>query len=847
MHSKKIIVAGDICIDWLYHTYSGKNPRDKGSLKTNWQITRNTRLSVLPGGVLLLNEFIKSSTGVETICYKTPDLKRLSSDRMVNSIAEISSYQSDLKKGSSYRISRFLGFNGPEVKELSQPQEIHGDLKNPDLIVLDDAGNGFRDEPELWEEILNSADTKTEIIYKMSWPLFQGKLFESLVKSHVHQMILIMNADDLREDGLNISRKLSWEKTLLDFIQKIPGYKSFYSVSNCPHILIRFGLEGVLHYFKEQNNNKNSNAVEFYFFPNYCEGELQESTTGNMQGLTASFTAAIAGQISKKGGAENMAFAIPQALNSARSLLLNGYLMENGEPIYPVTELFQSDHTKQVKNISLPPVGSSVINPDEWSILNEETQMKSDLDIAMNYVIHGSSADLTNVPIVQFRGLVLIDRKEIEKFRTVRNLMKEYINKGNTGRPLSIGIFGPPGSGKSFGVKQLAKVILGNQVSSVEFNLSQFQSLQELIRAFHQIRDYTLKGVVPLIFFDEFDSTFNSEALGWLKYFLAPMQDGEFRDGEAIHPLGKAIFIFAGGTSSSFDEFSRESEQDIKRLLDFKGAKGPDFISRLKGYVNITGVNQVDVNDRLHVIRRAIILRALLKRQKGIVDNNQKIHIDEDVLRAMLIIPKYKHGSRSIESIIEMSKLSARSKFEKSALPPKEQLNLHVDGIIFTELLDKDLFYASAGDLLAKEIHNQFIINQQKKKVPKPADHPSMQSWEKLSRDLKESNRQQAYDFFVKLLQVQSFYQKQKSGNQNSFEFTDEEIEVLAEMEHKRWNSEKIDNGWRYGKVRDDKNKIHDCLIPWIKLSEEIKGYDRDAVRAIPLIFDKAGYEIYRL
>jgi hypothetical protein len=53
---------------------------------------------------------------------------------------------------------------------------------------------------------------------------------------------------------------------------------------------------------------------------------------------------------------------------------------------------------------------------------------------------------------------------------------------------------------------------------------------------------------------------------------------------------------------------------------------------------------------------------------------------------------------------------------------------------------------------------------------------------------------------------------------------------LLAEMEHRRWNSEKINNGWKYGTVRDDKNKIHDCLIPWKEFPEEIIGYDPSTV-----------------
>jgi hypothetical protein len=68
----------------------------------------------------------------------------------------------------------------------------------------------------------------------------------------------------------------------------------------------------------------------------------------------------------------------------------------------------------------------------------------------------------------------------------------------------------------------------------------------------------------------------------------------------------------------------------------------------------------------------------------------------------------------------------------------------------------------------------------------------------------------------------------------------------MAELEHGRWNVERLRDGWRFGKPRDDSRKLHDCLVPWNELPEEIKRYDRDAVRAFPEILAQAGLEIYR-
>ena len=85
----------------------------------------------------------------------------------------------------------------------------------------------------------------------------------------------------------------------------------------------------------------------------------------------------------------------------------------------------------------------------------------------------------------------------------------------------------------------------------LEFNLAQFAETTDLIGAFHQVRDKVLQGLTPIVFWDEFDS----REYEWLQYLLAPMQDGSFQEGQITHPIGKCVFVFAGGTSYDFDNF----------------------------------------------------------------------------------------------------------------------------------------------------------------------------------------------------------------------------------------------------------------------------------------------------
>ena len=69
----------------------------------------------------------------------------------------------------------------------------------------------------------------------------------------------------------------------------------------------------------------------------------------------------------------------------------------------------------------------------------------------------------------------------------------------------------------------------------------------------------------------------------------------------------------------------------------------------------------------------------------------------------------------------------------------------------------------------------------------------------------------------------------------------------MAAMEHESFVREKLLAGWSQGNVKDDRKKIRTDLVEWAELSDEIKEYDRKAVKAIPELLAQAGFEIYRL
>lgn len=253
----------------------------------------------------------------------------------------------------------------------------------------------------------------------------------------------------------------------------------------------------------------------------------------------------------------------------------------------------------------------------------------------------------------------------------------------------------------------------------------EYSKLQE---TFYSIREFTSSGKMPVVFFRDFDTNFQSERLGWLKYFLSPMQDGTFFDNGHYRPLGRAIFVFIGGTATEFEGFpENQHKTDSQKAKEFNAAKGPDFVSRLRGYVlspdeeksrkslenvvkryaatrteskplslavigsislkdrfandlggfvDIRGPNRSNDSDRMFTIRRAILLRSMLERRRR--SPAEEIDIDDDVLNGLLCVPRFHHSARSLEAILAMSAYSTQG-LTKQTLPRDDQLKLHVD------------------------------------------------------------------------------------------------------------------------------------------------------------------------
>jgi hypothetical protein len=738
------------------------------------------------------------------------------------------------------------------------------------LLVIDDAGLGFRDHPEIWPRVLKSNKEKPWIILKMAHPVVRGDLWEHLVENHADRLITILTVNDLRRSEVQISREYSWERTAQDLAWELIYNPQINLLAHCACTIISYDTAGAFLLSRLNNNQKEkqkSLGIKLYLFfdPQHFEGSWALDYPGYMIGYTSCLTASIARELLLNQSVPDIKLAMQSGLRAMRRLHSEGYGNRSSAVIdidlkFPkehiVSEIEKTNSIFSEVEVPIPVHKLSDGKPTikEWDILEDRYSQLLD-HIAPKIAIEGLESTIKDVPIAKFGNFITVDRSEIESFRGLRTIIKEYCQKSRNKSPLSIAVFGSPGSGKSFAVHEVTKSLFPELIKKIEFNLSQLNGPEELSAAFHQVRDIVLSGSIPIVFWDEFDTLLQGQAYGWLRYFLSPMQDGKFQDGHITYSIGNCIFVFAGGMNVSMEQFTRVLSSE-----EFHACKGTDFISRLKGNVNIVGPNARNGDlpgDPHFIIRRAIMLRTLLNKHAPHLFSHKEgkyiLNIDSGILHAFLHIGCYKHGVRSMESIITMCMLSNKQHFERSCLPSEEQINLHVDGHDFYELIKRMVLNQETVEILSEAVHNVFLESKQRsnwkynqEKNEKKKTHPLILPYDQIPEWAKEANRENARTIIQKLENI-GYAIVPSKDEKEIIKFSREEIERLAEIEHNIWMRSKIQDGFKLGKPTKEDPLRNEYLVDWSKLPENIKQIDRDLVAAIPIILKKAGYTVIRV
>jgi len=773
-----------------------------------------------------------------------------------------------------------------------------------------------------WPELIKSGPEAAKevkwILLKMASPLAAGDLWQSLKAQWREKLIVLVAARDLRKENIVLAQGLSWEQTVEDLLRQLDNHPALRDLAGARHIVITLRGDGAL--WLDNPGNCEKRRAHLVFDPALGEGEWEHGGGARCgaYGFLSVMAASLAWRLWESALDGKATFDLTPAMRaglSASRILWengNGIALKHGHPSKPQLpagfpfEQIAAELQKPVITMKPATAGSEedpevervdkltfnygyVAVPPEvichlqdekpaagkrqgppWTILDTNTETRrltfgNDkkpaplLGPARRLALFGPAA-LPDIPCARFEALQTMDRCDIEALRSIKQLMLAYQAKP-TKQPLSIAVFGAPGSGKSFGLSQIARGIFGEKAPILNFNLSQFAGPGELYGAYHQVRDKALAGDTPVVFWDEFDCSDYT----WLQYLLAPMQDGVFQEGQLTHSIGRSVFVFAGGTSYDYKQFGppelpegSESEDQRKARIHWVMRKGPDFKSRLSAYLNVLGPNphllredataqtganvwNDDATDVSYTIRRALLLRGFL----GAKDPDAVLRIDRGLLTALLEVGHYRNGARSMEKLLAHLRGSEGDSPSRALLPHRDLMEMFVR--------DADDFYQRLRSVntlnariheLAEVIHRDYCgINNGKKGI----DPDSLKPWEELTPELQHSNIAAAeripdiLELIGCTMEPGPFAEEEKKAITAVIH---DNLELMATEEHNGWMDTKRADGWRYGPVKDKDLREHPLMIPYSQLPESEKKKDRASMLNYPRLLGNAGFRI---
>jgi len=423
-----------------------------------------------------------------------------------------------------YAIERYLGSRkAPDSSNDIIRFQSQSDDDAPPHLVLWDMGFGG----------LEIANPGPDVYESVLWASGAAMPDKTQFVQIADKCFLCLDADVLRRAGAMISRQLSWERTVTELIDQLQVNKDIAYLMQARYILLLFAEDGAVYI----NNTGDVPQIQLILTHGGCEGSLREQIQGDFDNLFSVATLSLAMSMMQANNSFNAPLE-PQIVSSimqtAEGIMMTGFSFDDDEKGISLT----INHV----NKNWPAFDVPLINDEwglradaNWTIANNVTDSTALFDVAANYVTQGAKV-IDGLPQLNFGALTTIDRWEIEAYQDIRNLIISYAHSEES-KPLSIAVFGTPGSGKSFGVTQIAQNIMPGRIEKLEFNVSQFTNATDLGNSFQKVRDAIVMGKLPLVFFDEFDSERDGTALGWIKSFLMPMQDGKFKDESGEHPL----------------------------------------------------------------------------------------------------------------------------------------------------------------------------------------------------------------------------------------------------------------------------------------------------------------------
>ena len=305
-----VIVDGDVTVDW--HLAQGRDRREPSVCASN-----------PGGGAALLGELVEEvakrlpegrSPEVHVEQPRQPRPKGPTDGRFHHRFALWKRYQEKEsgkreKELKAWRVEQLLGTQRAVV---DGRERAAGHARGrADLVVLHDAGLGFRDDSGLWPPAIGGEDADGPwVLLRMARPVAEGELWQRL-EPIAKRTIVVIHIDDLRLGAVHVTRELSWERTAQDLLWELLYNQQVNPLAQCAHVVVSFTTAGAL--VLSDGSDEKKRACKLVFDPALMErmrsGARTTATRYGWDGVAAQYVALLS-EMSVTGAVELPAQAV---------------------------------------------------------------------------------------------------------------------------------------------------------------------------------------------------------------------------------------------------------------------------------------------------------------------------------------------------------------------------------------------------------------------------------------------------------------------------------------------------------------------------------------------------------
>ena len=125
-------------------------------------------------------------------------------------------------------------------------------------------------------------------------------------------------------------------------------------------------------------------------------------------------------------------------------------------------------------------------------------------------------------------------------------------------------------------------------------------------------------------------------------------------------------------------------------------------------------------------------------------------------------------------------------------------------------------------EAIAKFLHYTYVRQRESQRsadeTPDEDRSRAEEAWDRLAPEFRDSSRQGADHLYTKARVLGLRVADKPHGEHQPVRLSEAEHRLLAELEHRRWMTERLLGGWSFGEKRVDAARRHPMLRPWSEL-----------------------------